>query len=216
MALDFQLMREKLYSGVVADILDQLGYRDQAMDPGIHPLNIDDVVVGRAFTVLAVDVYEEPEKPYEMEFKSVDAIQKDDVLVATTSGSVCSGFWGELLTTATMGHGGAGCVLDGLSRDTRFIRNMGFPLFFRGTNPLDSKGRTDVIRNQCTIKCGGVTVNPGDIIFGDYDGIVVIPQEVAEKCIELAFEKVSAEDVVRDELLAGASAEEVYNKYHIL
>ena len=216
MALDYKMMKEKLYSGVVADILDQLGYKNQAMDPGIHPLKDDDVVVGPAFTVLAVDVFDEPEKPYEMEFKSVDALSKDEVLVATTNGSVSSGFWGELLTTAAVGHGATGCVLDGLSRDTRVIRKMNFSLFLRGTNPLDSKGRTDVIRNQCTITCGGVTVRPGDIIFGDYDGVVVIPKEVAEECVKLAFEKVSAENVVRDELLAGASAEEVYNKYHIL
>lgn len=214
--IDFDLMREKLYSAVIADILDELGFRDQCMDHGINPLNADDVICGRAFTCLAADVYEIPASPYEKEFKTVDSLKKDDVLVATTNGSVCSGFWGELLSTAAVGHGAAGAVIDGLSRDTRAIRKLGFPLFLRGTHPADSKGRTDVIDYDCDIRCGGVAVHPGDIVFGDYDGIVVIPQAVEEECVRRAFEKVQAENVVRAELLAGASAEEVWNKYHIL
>ena len=214
--IDFEKMRQKLYSAVIADILDELGYRDQCMDHGINPLREDDVVCGRAFTCLAADVYTIPEKPYEMEFKTVDSLKKDDVLVATTNGSVCSGFWGELLSTAAVGHGAAGGVIDGLSRDTRAIRKLNFPLFIRGTHPADSKGRTDVIDYNCDIICGGVAVHPGDIIFGDYDGVVVVPQAAAEECIKKAFEKVEAENVVRAELLAGASAEEVWNKYHIL
>ncbi len=214
--IDFEKMRQMLYSAVIADILDELGYRDQCMDFGIVPLNADDVVCGRAFTCLAADVYEVPENPYQKEFRTVDSLKKDDVLVATTNGSVCSGFWGELLSTAAVGHGAAGAVIDGLSRDTRAIRKLKFPLFLRGTHPADSKGRTDVIDYDCVITCGGVTVHPGDLIFGDFDGIVVVPQEVEEECIRLAFEKVEAENVVRGELLAGASAEEVWNKYHIL
>jgi len=214
--LDFDLMKEKLYSAVIADILDEMGYRNQAMNHTIHPLCEDDVVVGRAFTVLAADVYDIPEKPYEKEFKSVDSLSPGDVVVASTNGSVCSGFWGELLTTAAVCRGAVGAVLDGMSRDTKAIRKMKFPLFLRGTNPLDSKGRTDVIDYQCTVQCGGITVRPGDYVFGDYDGIVVIPQEIAEEVVKLAFEKVAAENVVRDALLAGSTAEEVYNKYHIL
>ena len=214
--INFEKMRKECYSALFADILDEMGYRNQAMDYRIMPLNPDDVVCGRARTCLATDVYTIPENPYEKEFKTVDGLKKDDVLVATTNGSICSGFWGELLSTAAKGHGAAGCVLDGLSRDTRAIRRLGFPLFLKGTNPLDSKGRTDVIEYNTTIVCGGVTVNPGDIIFGDYDGVVVIPQEIAEECVERALEKGNAENTVRNELLAGASAEEVWNKYHIL
>ena len=214
--IDFKMLRETCYSALFADILDELGYPDQCMDYDIYPLNVDDVVCGKAFTCLATDVYEVPDKPYEMEFKTVDSLGLDDVLVATTTGSTCNGFFGELLTTAAIGHGAAGAVIDGLSRDTRAIRKLNFPLFLKGTHPADSKGRTNVIDYNCTIQCGGVTVRPGDIIFGDYDGIVVIPQEVAEECIEKALEKGQKENVVRDELLAGASAEEVWNKYHIL
>jgi regulator of RNase E activity RraA len=109
-----------------------------------------------------------------------------------------------------------GAIIDGMSRDSRMIRNMDFTLFCRGFSPLDSKGRTDVIAHSVTIECGGVTVHPGDIVFGDYDGIVVIPAQIADECLRKAYEKVDAENVVRDEILAGASAKDVWEKYHIL
>lgn len=215
-AIDFKQMREKLYSGVIGDILDELGYRNQAMSNDIRPLKHDDVIAGRAYTALATDVYEIPAEPYKLEFESVDSLSEDDVFVATTNGSVCSGFWGELLSTVCMCRKATGAIIDGVSRDSRKIRDMNFTLFCRGFNPLDSKGRTDVVAHNVTIECGGVTVHPGDIVFGDYDGVVVIPSQVAEECIKRAYEKVTAENVVRDEILAGASAKEVYAKYQIL
>jgi regulator of RNase E activity RraA len=129
MKIDFELMKEKLYSGVVADILDDFGFRNQAMRFDIRPLREDDVVAGRAFTCLAVDVYKIPEEPYKYELETVDSLSPDDVLVATTNGSVSSGFWGELLTTVSQCRGAAGAVIDGFSRGTRKIKKMNFPLF---------------------------------------------------------------------------------------
>ncbi len=214
--IDFRKMRETLYSGVIADILDELGYRNQAMRSDIRPLKDDDVVAGRAYTVLAADVYDIPAEPYKLEFEAVDSLSPDDVMVATTNGSVCSGFWGELLSTVSQCRKATGAVIDGMSRDSRKIRDMDFTLFCRGFNPLDSKGRTDVIAHNVTIECGGVTVHPGDLVFGDYDGIVVIPANAAEETLRRAYEKVDAENVVREAILAGASAREVWNTYHIL
>ncbi|WP_295579502.1 RraA family protein [uncultured Oscillibacter sp.] len=214
--VNFAEMREKLYSAVIVDVLDTLGYRNQAMRGDIRPLDQRDIVVGRAFTVLATDVYEIPAHPYKMELEACDHLKKDDVLVATTNGSTASGFWGELLSTVCMVRGANGAIIDGPTRDTRKIRSMDFTVFARGMNPLDSKGRTDVIAYDVPILCGGVQVKTGDIIFGDYDGIAVIPQEVEEEALKMAFEKVSAENVVRDEVLRGVSATEVYEKYHIL
>ena len=215
-SLDFAEMKGKLYSAVIVDVLDSLGYRNQAMRGDIRPLDRDDIVVGQAFTALATDVYEIPEHPYKMELEACDHLKKDDVLGATTNGSVASGFWGELLSTVCMVRGANGAIIDGPTRDTRKIRGMDFTVFSRGMNPLDSKGRTDVIAYDVPIICGGVPVKTGDIVFGDYDGIAVIPQEVEEEALRLAFEKVAAENVVRDEVLNGVSATEVYEKYHIL
>lgn len=216
MPIDFSAMKKTLYSGVLADILDETGHRDQAMHHGLRPLAPGDVVAGRAFTVLATDVYAIPAEPYKLEFEAVDSLEQDDVFVATTNGSTASGFWGELLSTVCVARGGTGAIIDGMIRDSRQIVAMGFPVFCRGFNPLDSKGRTDVIAYREPILCGGVLVRHGDIVFGDYDGIVVIPAAIAEDVIARAFAKVDAENVVREAILAGASAREVWNTYHIL
>lgn len=215
-AHDFFTMREKLYAAVIADVLDELGFRRQAMDHSLRPLGPGMVVVGRALTVLATDVYEVPENPYEKELQAVDRLSEGDVLVATTNGSTSSGFWGELLTTAAKSKGARGAVIDGLTRDSAQILKMGFPVFVRGYNPLDSKGRTDVISFGSTIECGGVRVRTGDVVFGDNDGVVIVPEEVAGETLRKADEKVSGENEVRHALEQGVGVVEAYNKYGIL
>jgi regulator of RNase E activity RraA len=215
-AHDFFSMREKLYAAVLADVLDELGLRRQAMDWSLRPVGPRMVVVGRAFTVLATDVYEVPENPYEKELEAVDRLSAGDVMVATTNGSTSSGFWGELLTTAAKGKGARGAVIDGLTRDSAQILDLGFPLFVRGYCPLDSKGRTDVISYGSPIECGGVRVRTGDVVFGDNDGVVIVPEEVAEETLRRAVEKVSGENEMRRALQDGMGVVEAFNKYGIL
>ena len=216
--LDYTIeeIKEKLYTAVIADILDDLGYRNQVMNSTIRPLNSNMVLAGESFTVLATDVYAQPKEPYKLELESVDRLSNGEVVVVTTNGSQSSGFWGELLTTVAQCRGAVGGVIDGFTRDTRQIMNLGFPLFVRGMCAYDSKGRTDVIAYQVPIECGGVLVNPGDFVFADNDGAVVIPAEIKEEAIARSFEKVNGENLVRKEILEGASATEVFSKYHIL
>ena len=214
--IDLNYLKENLYSAVICDILDSFGYRKQAMNHTIRPLKEDWVAVGRAFTVLAADIYEVPAEPYKLELEAVDSIKKDELMVASTNGSVSCGFWGELLSTAVIGRGGTGAIIDGLTRDSKKIIDIGFPVFARGMSPYDSKGRTEVIAYQVPVMCGGVLVNPGDIVFADYDGIVVIPHELEKEVITKALEKVSGENTVREELRAGVSVKEVFAKYGIL
>jgi 4-hydroxy-4-methyl-2-oxoglutarate aldolase len=213
---EFDKLEKELYSAVIADILDDFGVRNNVMHYSINPVTPSMVVMGRAFTILATDIYQEPEKPYELEIEAVDNTSKGEVIVATTNGSTSSGFWGELLTTGAKGHGCRGAIIDGLTRDQNKIIEMDFPLFVKGTSPYDSKGRTDVIAYQVPIVCGNVLVKPGDIIYADVDGISVIPQEIEDEVIKKALEKVSGENKVREELLSGVSVREVFNKYHIL
>jgi 4-hydroxy-4-methyl-2-oxoglutarate aldolase len=214
--LDFSIVRKKLYSAVLADILDDLGFRSQAMNHTIRPINPSFKVMGRAFTILATDVYEVSDFPYEKELEAVDHLKKDDVVVATTNGSTSSGFWGELLSTAAQVKEARGGIIDGLTRDSSKIIEMDFPLFARGFSPYDSKGRTDVIAYKVPVQCGGVTVNTGDIVFGDQDGIVVIPEQVSEIVIEKALQKVDGEDEMRKALLEGMGVVEAFNKFKIL
>lgn len=209
-------LKEVLYSGVIADILDQFGIRNNAMQNNIRPLKCEMKVFGTVFTILATDVYEEPLEPYKLELEAVDKVKHGEIIVATTNGSVSAGFWGELLSTCAAKRGCNGAVIDGCTRDARMIINMGFQLFVRGFCPYDSKGRIDVIAYQVPIKCGGVLVNPGDYIFGDIDGIVVIPSKIADQVIQKALEKVAGENIVREKLKAGENVKDVYDEFGIL
>ena len=197
-------------------MLDGLGYRDQAMDASIRPVVPGFTVVGRAHTVLSSDIYELPDDPYSMEIAAVDSIRPNDVVVAATNHSTRTCFWGELLSTAATVRGGRGAVIEGYTRDVRKIEQMGFPVFTTGMRPVDSAGRGIVVSYGKPIVCGGVLVRPGDIVFGDVDGIVVIPQEVESQAISLAQAKLSSENRMRDQLLTGRTLRDVYDEFGIL
>jgi 4-hydroxy-4-methyl-2-oxoglutarate aldolase len=208
--------RDQLYSAVLADVLDGLGHRSSALPPEIRPLKNEWRIFGRAVTLCAVPVAAEPAHPYAVEMECIDALKPGDVLIATTCGDRSSALWGELLTTASQAHGATGVVLDGLTRDAAKILAMDFPVFASGFVPLDSKGRLDGIHYNQPIRIGQCLVRPGDLVFGDIDGIVVIPQELAREAMKRAVEKVQGENRVRDELAKGRSVREVFAEYGIL
>jgi len=212
----FDTMEQKLYTSVISDIVDQLGFRDQAMRADINPMWPGAVVAGRAHTVLSVDIYEVKENPYENEIAAVDSLKPNDVLVGGTNCSTKTALWGELLSTASRARGARGAILDGHTRDIVRIAEMKFPVFATGTRPVDSKGRGIVLEYGRPVMCGDVIVHEGDIVMADIDGVIVIPREIEEKVIELSFEKASAEDTVRDELLKGALLGDVFKKYGVL
>lgn len=212
----FAAMRLELFSSVLADALDTAGARNQIMRHDIRPLYPEAVAVGRAMTVLSVDVYDIPDNPYKVELEAVDALGPNDVLVAQTNGTVRSSLWGELLSTAAQVHGASGAIIDGFTRDTLAIIQIQFPVFVRGIAPFDSKGRSDVIAYNVPIECGGVLVHPGELVFGDHDGIVVIPRAIENEVIETAFQKARGEKIVKQALLDGMSVTEAFHKYGIL
>jgi 4-hydroxy-4-methyl-2-oxoglutarate aldolase len=212
----FDTMEQKLYSSVISDVLDKLGYREQAMRADINPMWPGAVVAGRAHTCLSVDVYEVKEDHYAMEIEAVDTLKPNDVLVGGTNCSTETALWGELLSTASRARGARGAIVDGYVRDIVRIAEMQFPLFATGTRPLDSMGRSMVLEYGRPVMCGDVMVNEGDIVFADIDGVIVIPRDIEQKAIELALEKASAEDTVREELLRGAMLGDVYKKYGVL
>jgi regulator of RNase E activity RraA len=207
---------EILSSAVLADVLDGLGHRTSALPPDLRPLQPSWRVFGRAATLSAVPVAAEPEQPYAVELECIDELQPGDVLVATTNGDRGSALWGELLSTASRAHGAVGAVIDGLTRDAARIVAMGFPVFAAGFSPLDSKGRLDGISRGRPIRVGACIIHHGDWIFGDRDGVVVVPRELAERALPLALEKVTGEDRVRAELAKGRSVREVFAVHHIL
>jgi regulator of RNase E activity RraA len=204
----------KLYSAVVADVLDRLGLRNQCLHPRVRPLFPEAKFAGIAMPVHTVPARElAPERPYAGELAAVDALKPGDVLmVSQTEWS----FWGELLSTAARYRGCRGVVLDGPTRDTVAIQQMGFPVFHVGFHPADSLGRLDVTGHNVPISCGGVLVYPGDLVLADHDGVVVVPLGVAEDVLRLAEEKVSGENLVRKALAEGMSTAEAFAKYGIL
>ncbi|HEY7303959.1 MAG TPA: RraA family protein [Bryobacteraceae bacterium] len=205
-----------LYTAVVCDALDELGYRNQAMRERLRPLSSNDRFAGRARTISCVDVAHIPADPYAMEIEAVDSILEGEVAVVSTSYSGHNAPWGELLSTAARARGAKGAVVDGLVRDVRKIEELGFPVFAAGIKPVDSRGRGLVIAYNVTIECGEVQVSPGDLIFADYDGVVAIPAAVVDQTIELATDKVVRENHSRAELLRGAFLRDVYKKYGVL
>jgi 4-hydroxy-4-methyl-2-oxoglutarate aldolase len=214
--LDLSLIQEKLYSAVIADVLDGLGLRNQALDHNIRPLDPSFKLAGRAYTILATDTVEIPDDPYIKELEAVDGLTDGGIAVATTGGSTTAALWGELLSTAAASKGARGAVIDGFTRDSSGIIEMGFPVFTRGYSPLDSKGRIEVIAHGVPIRCGGVVVSPGDIVFGDRDGVVIIPENVANEVLLKATDKVEGESNMRRALQQGMGIVEAYKEHGIL
>lgn len=210
------ILRDQLYVAVVSDVLDSLGFLDQAMTANLRPIEPHMRVIGRAHTVLTADIYERPKEPYRLEIESVDALKPGDVMVACTNGSERTCFWGELLSTAATARGATGCVIDGHTRDALRIIDMGFPLFCTGFRPVDSSHRSVVIDYGVPVTVGGVLVNPGDIIFGDFDGIVAIPKAQLGEVVARSLEKVEGENHSREMLAQGHLLREVYDKFGVL
>ncbi|WP_210258546.1 RraA family protein [Devosia sp. 919] len=212
-------MREHFFCALLSDTLDELGYMHQALPARIRPLDETLVMVGRARTMLYADVYARPqagENPYELEIKLVDSLGADEVAVCACGATGRIAPWGGLLSTASKVRGAAGAVMDGLVRDIRHVRELEFPLFHAGIGPLDSKGRGEVIAIDVPVECAGVRINPGDILFGDADGVVVIPKAIEAEVVALAYEKLKGENKTRDALLAGRRLADVYDEFGVL
>lgn len=210
--------RERLFTAVLSDLLDAAGRRSQAMRPGVRPLDDSLVMVGRARTGLYADVYhvEPEENPYELEIRLVDDLSADEVVVLAAGASGRIAPWGELLSTASRTRGAVGCVTDGLVRDVRAIRALRFPVFAGGIGPLDTKGRGKAVAIDVPVECGGVAVRSGDLVFGDADGVVVIPREIEGEILRGAFEKVAGEDRTRAALERGEKLADVFARHGIL
>ena len=209
-------VREKLYSAVVCDALDKLGLTHQSPRVALKPLTVAGVLVGRCKTTLWAEMAHIDERPYELELKAVDTCRADDVLIAAACGSSRSGLWGELLSTAARRSGCVGAIVDGAVRDVVKMTAMGFAVFARGTSPYDSRDRNRVREIDVPVEIGGVRFSPGDLVIADLDGIVVVPRVVEAEAIGAAWEKVHAENVVRDAIAGGMNATDAFKKYGVL
>ncbi len=206
----------RCYSAVLMDVMDQMGIRVQCMSPSIRPLVPTMRTWGEAATLYFETVAAVPEKPYLIEMEAIDALQQGQVLVSACNSPTLSAAWGGLLTSGAMGRKAVGVVTDGGARDYNEVVELGFPTFCAGLTPYDSMGRMDAVERGEPVVCAGIRVRPGDLVYADVDGVVVVPQEAVDEVVERAWEKVQGESKVREELKAGASVVETFEKYGIL
>ena len=218
----FELMKRELFTAVVGDVLDSAGLTLQFLPRRIQPLRDDMIVAGRAMPVLGADcsgstvAHLGARQPFGLLFRALDDLKPGEVYICTGY-SPTFATWGGLMSTRAIELGAAGAVLNGCSRDTREILALDFPTFSLGRYAQDQGTRGRVIDFRCPISFhNGVAVEPGDIVFGDVDGVVIVPRASATEIIAAALEKVRGEDQVRRAIRAGMGAQEAYDKYGIL
>ena len=211
--IDYEVIVNNLGSSVLSDVLDGLKLQCQAMSSKIRPIQDDMVIVGRAQTMLMTDQYDPEKDTFSLQFQAIDSLRDGEVMMVCSNGSVRAALWGELLSTAAIHRGARGAVVDGMGRDVGLIRKLKFPVFAGGVMPVSSKGRVYAVDYGCPVMMGGVMVYPGDLVVADLDGIVVVPERIAEKAVEKALEVVSLEKNTREELRNGAGLYDVYKKY---
>lgn len=220
----FALIRKELFTCVVGDVMDKMGLQHQFLPPQIRALREDMVLAGRAMPVLAVDVFEEKvtgahnelmKRPFGLMLEALDDLKRNEVYVNTGS-SPRNALWGELMSVRALKLGAAGAVLNGYLRDTRAVLKLNFPAFCWGSYGQDSAPRYKVMDFRIAVEIGAVRVRPRDILFGDIDGVCVVPQEAAEEVFTQAFEKARGEKVVRKALEEGSSVVSVFEKLGIM
>ncbi len=212
-------MRGSFFCALISDVLDGLGHTRQALPSNIRPLDETLKLVGRARTMLYADVYAAPEpheNHYELEIRLVDSLGSGDVAVAACGATGRIAPWGGLLSTASQMRGAAGAVMDGYVRDILHVRELGFPVFAAGIAPLDSSGRGKVIETDVPVEIAGVPISPGDIVFGDADGCIVIPRALEDAVIAMGREKLAAENKSLEALRQGRLLGEVYDEFGVL
>lgn len=211
----FDLFRNELYTPVVGDILDAYECYHQFLPFQVQPMRTSDIVIGRAMPVLMIDVYGPQKKPFGLLTEALDQLQNGEVYVASGGEMRCA-YWGEILTATAKKRGATGAVINGFHRDTPKVMEQNWPVFSRGRYAQDSAVRTQVADFRCDIQVGNVWIKPGDLVFGDLDGVLVIPKQYEEEVVTKALEKARGEKVVRKEIENGMSSTAAFKKYGIL
>lgn len=220
----FQSIREELFTAVVGDVLDSMGFRKQFLPAGISPLKPDMKLVGRAMPVLEADIFSEggpdsqgplSHKPFGLMMEALDNLNEGEVYIAT-GGSLRYALFGGLMSTRAQHLKAAGAVLDGYIRDADEIQSLGFTIFSRGLYAQDQGVRGKVIDYRCSIEIDGVRINPGDLIFGDREGVLVVPREAEQEALEKARRKARTENKVAEAIKGGMSACEAFETFGVL
>lgn len=218
MEINIDQIKTQLYTAVLSDTLDSMGMLNQVLEPGITPLDDSSILCGWARVGLYLPIYHDDPavNVYEKELELIDSLKPDEVPVLVCHGLKKIAPWGELLSTRATYLKSGGCLTDGSVRDVKLIREMKFPVFAGNIGPLDTKHRGKLVWNDVPGKIHGVNVNSGDLVFGDVDGVVVIPKESVEIVLEQSIKKVSEENIVRKKLEKGDTLKKIFAEHGIL
>ncbi|HMV50093.1 MAG TPA: RraA family protein [Blastocatellia bacterium] len=220
----FAIIRRELFTAVIGDVMDKMGLQNQFLPPRIQPLRDDMLVIGRAMPVLEADVFDVTgaaganplmAQPFGLMLRALDDLKAGEVYVCA-GGSPRYALWGELMSTRALQLGAAGAVMNGYSRDTPGILQLNFPTFSWGRYAQDQGPRGKVIDFRCTIEIEGVRIVTGDLIVGDLEGVLVVPQSAVAEAISLAVEKARGEKLVRNAIEGGMSATEAFEAFGIM
>ncbi len=220
----FELLKRDLYTAVVGDVLDQINLRHQFLPAGIRPLTPGMRIAGRAMPVLEADVFDDgressrgplAHKPFGLMLEALDDLKAGEIYLAT-GGSLRYAQFGELMSTRAMHLKAAGAVLDGYVRDGDQIEALGFPVFCHGLYAQDQGPRGKVVDFRSAVEIDGVRIAPGDLMFGDREGVLVIPRDAEGDVIARALEKAKTESAVGEAIKGGMSACEALEKFGVM
>lgn len=221
MALDFNLIRETLFTAVIGDVLDQMGHRHQFLPPGLAPLTAGTRIVGRAMPVLETASTDGPgagplsDRPFGLMFEALDDLKQDEIYITTGTALQCA-LWGGLMSTRAQYLKAAGAILDGYVRDTSDIRRLGFPVFSRGAYAQDQGVRGKVIDYRMPLQIGQVRIANGDLIVADDEGVLIVPHAIESEVIAAAREKVATENLVGTAIKGGMSTQEAFDTFGVM
>lgn len=210
------LVAGRLYAAVVSDILDDLGHREHVLDPAIRSLGRGTVIAGFANPFLVAEVQQIPAEPYTGEIGALDDVRPGEIILVAAGGSARAACWGELFSVAARVRGARGTLIDGYCRDASSIAALSYPVWCRGTLPLDCKGRTAVTAWRQAAVVGGLPIRPGDLVVADADGAVVVPAELVDETVSRAIAKASQEHRLRDALEQGSTLRAAYDRLGVL
>lgn len=220
----FRVLKTDLFTAVVGDVLDAMGHRRQFLPAGISPLQSGSKIAGRAMPVLEADIFDDgtseskgplARKPFGLMLEALDDLKPDEIYIATGA-SLRYALWGGLMSTRAVHLRAGGAVLDGYIRDSDEIERLGFPVFSRGLYAQDQGPRGKVIDFRTAIEIEGVRIRPGDLLFGDREGVMVIPREIEQEAVARASEKVRTENLVGRAIRDGMGAAAAFAHFGVM
>jgi regulator of RNase E activity RraA len=208
----------RLYGGLIFDVLEHFGYPHQAVSHELKPLALEMKLAGPAFTVRGITTCERDESRRYQRLAVIKQMRYPCVEVRDAGTPFPVALYGELSATSAYAHGAVGALVDGGVRDSALLVRMNYPVFCRYRNPVEAFGRWVMLEHQVPVLVHGETIhalriNPGDFIFGDLDGVIVVPKDLTLQVLEECERVMRIENVAREEFARGEDPVAVFERH---